>query len=548
MRKGWLFNKLLAPFLIFLIGSFFLASFAAAEECTTAVVSGKATVDGRPLLWKNRDVDEQNNKLVFLTEGPFLAIGLANATSSTSIWMGVNEKGFAIENSDSEDLGSSGAENGTFLRYALLHCATVDDYETLLLETNISGPKTRANCGVIDASGNAAIFEVGSNSFHKFDASDPSDAPYAFIVRTNFAFTGDGTGTGYIRYEQAVALLTPQAMTKTISHEFILRTLARDLNNGVIDPYPLPYEGSQDGLPTGYIRTNNSINRYLTRSCGIFHGVLPGENPLLTTMWVILGEPVCSVAVPVWVMAGSLPQELSGSAAAPFCDAAIVKKAYCYPLTSYPQYINTYRVDDGLAGGVFSFTLPTEDWTLNRAQEVLIQWRAAFPLAQTVVQVQNAITKQAYWCLLSSSPANEELSSPRNLICWTFQQKELRFGASTSGRYLHLLRWRSPSQGEVAGYRVYDVSSGQRNLLAEIPGNTFSFFRRVSDRTTDYIYAVLAVDNSGKEGSPACVQTQFSDTLRNLIPDKSRLPFFKLALPGHINCEAEIRRLILTLI
>ena len=32
-----------------------------ADECTTAVVSGSATPDGRPLLWKNRDTDEANN-------------------------------------------------------------------------------------------------------------------------------------------------------------------------------------------------------------------------------------------------------------------------------------------------------------------------------------------------------------------------------------------------------------------------------------------------------------------------------------------------------
>lgn len=38
--------------------------------CTTAVVSGRATVDGRPILWKNRDTSAQHNNVVLLSEGP----------------------------------------------------------------------------------------------------------------------------------------------------------------------------------------------------------------------------------------------------------------------------------------------------------------------------------------------------------------------------------------------------------------------------------------------------------------------------------------------
>ena len=31
--------------------------------CTSAIVSGRLTANGRPLLWKNRDTDDQNNKI-----------------------------------------------------------------------------------------------------------------------------------------------------------------------------------------------------------------------------------------------------------------------------------------------------------------------------------------------------------------------------------------------------------------------------------------------------------------------------------------------------
>ena len=36
------------------------------QACTSAVVSGKVTPDGRPLLWKNRDTDFMQNHIDYL--------------------------------------------------------------------------------------------------------------------------------------------------------------------------------------------------------------------------------------------------------------------------------------------------------------------------------------------------------------------------------------------------------------------------------------------------------------------------------------------------
>ena len=46
-----------------------LAAFTLAEPakaCTSAVVSGKATPDGRPLLWKNRDTGYLRNHVAYV--------------------------------------------------------------------------------------------------------------------------------------------------------------------------------------------------------------------------------------------------------------------------------------------------------------------------------------------------------------------------------------------------------------------------------------------------------------------------------------------------
>lgn len=78
-----------------------LISSCPAEGCTTAVVSGKYTRDGRPLLLKHRDTDTPDNKLMILAAGKYKALALVDSKDSNleNIWIGFNETGFAIMNS-----------------------------------------------------------------------------------------------------------------------------------------------------------------------------------------------------------------------------------------------------------------------------------------------------------------------------------------------------------------------------------------------------------------------------------------------------------------
>jgi len=71
--------------------------------CTTAVISGKATKDGRPMLWKNRDTYSVNNKIMIFHDGKYTYVGLVNSKDKTgkSIWIGYNSAGFAIMNAAS---------------------------------------------------------------------------------------------------------------------------------------------------------------------------------------------------------------------------------------------------------------------------------------------------------------------------------------------------------------------------------------------------------------------------------------------------------------
>ena len=73
------------------------------NACTTAVISGKYTKDGRPMIWKLRDTESFENKLKYFTDGKYPYIGLINSNDEKGeqVWGGSNSVGFAIMNSAS---------------------------------------------------------------------------------------------------------------------------------------------------------------------------------------------------------------------------------------------------------------------------------------------------------------------------------------------------------------------------------------------------------------------------------------------------------------
>ena len=118
---------------------FFILLVIAANDisaCTVAVISGKYTRDGRPLLWKNRDIWAVNNKIMYFDGDDYSYMGLVNSVDTTgkSLWIGMNDQGFAIMNSNSYNLNlgdtaeHSGLE-GRVIKYALATCATVQDFQ-----------------------------------------------------------------------------------------------------------------------------------------------------------------------------------------------------------------------------------------------------------------------------------------------------------------------------------------------------------------------------------------------------------------------------------
>jgi len=394
--------------LFYIIFIIFVSFLFAQEECTIGVAVGKATVDGRPLLWKNRDTGFQDNEIGFFKDGKYYYIGIINAgdDKGEEIWAGVNNAGFAIINAESRDQARIGEktnydDEGRLMKKALQTCETVDDFEQILKETNDSGRAVTSNFGVIDAKGNGAIFETGNHHYTKFDASDFETAPLGFIVRSNFSFTGEGDKKyGKERHERAHTLFTKAEENNKLNYQYILQNVARDLHNDDADPYPLPFRGRQKHYKTGYIRTVNTINRYTTASVVVFYGVKAGENPLLTTMWVILGQPICGIAFPNWLAAGKVSNLVNGSQTAPINDLAKKIEKYYYPDRKgfNKRFLDSYRLVDKF--NLLNRLTNIENEIINKTETKLHSWREDFPLKRVIQNYEYNMIDIVYNSLL----------------------------------------------------------------------------------------------------------------------------------------------------
>ncbi len=350
--------------------------------CTSAIVSGRLTANGRPLLWKNRDTDDQNNKIerIAATRSSYEYVALYNATDHDcrQAWMGFNDKGFAIMNTASYNLNSDTIKNmdheGFVMTLALQKCKNVDDFQNLL--DTLSRPmRVEANFGVIDADGNGAYFETGNFKYVKYDLKD---SPSGILTRTNYSYSGrTDKGMGYVREENEKALIarhiakrdfTPAVFTEELSRTFYHSVLGKDFTNS----------GDQ------YLVDQDFIPRRISTATVVVEGVLDGENPLLTTMWAGLGYSPCTEIRPVWIGEGGLPDELRGIAAkghSPLADAAQARKKEVFDITrgNGKHYLNLSRLYNREGTGYCQVLIPKNMATYAQGYKMLELRKAALP-------------------------------------------------------------------------------------------------------------------------------------------------------------------------
>ena len=302
--------------------------------CDVAVVSGRVTTDGKPLIWKNFDNSSSANQQIAYFPAKKAAPGgylmvyrfedgmkLLNNGSAITPSGGVNESGFAIAGTSVYQDYNITAEplniNTVLMEEALATCTTLAEFESLLKKWPYShfGTVISANFVVIDAKGGAALYEcftghlnTGLNlmQFRKNDANTGKitnqwgwtlkSAQSNFIgfhIMTNYN-TYIPWNVGQDRKYRAEAILTELVNEKRISYRTVMREVAKDVIGKQVNP--------DLSSATNY-STTYCLSRNATRSSIVVRGAASGGDPRLVTMWANLGEPSVGVFVPFFAAA-----------------------------------------------------------------------------------------------------------------------------------------------------------------------------------------------------------------------------------------------------
>lgn len=374
---------------------FGFAALQPSKGCTSAVVSGKATPDGKPLLWKLRDTDNLKNRLQYYNDGKYGYVALVNSdsTAATMVWAGCNSAGFAIMNTASFNTNAGDTtkfadQEGVVMKEALMECATLADFEAFLNRR----PKPwglNANFGAIDAQGGAAYYEADNNRFVKFDANDPHVAPHGFLVRTNYTYTGTpNVGYGFIRYATAERIISDAQARGAISRSLFSDRLARDLSNSLTgDDQNWAVSAKRSG---DMKNASDFLCRYGSASNIVIEGVRRGEDPAGSVVWAAIAFPLTCVTVPAWPsLGGVLPSCAAarrGGEEADLSRWALKGMAKIYPINrgSGLRYMDLAAYRNAIDGGIAPRVEKMEREVEARSVAMSRGWKGEVPVKRDV--------------------------------------------------------------------------------------------------------------------------------------------------------------------
>ena len=352
------------------------------HACTTFLISGKYTSDGKSILFKNRDTKVLDNAIAFFNDGkyPYVALVDCNNEWQTMIWGGYNSVGFAIINSAAynNNIGDSSKAidlEGIVMKKALKYCKTLKDFENLL-DTLKKPMGVDANFGVIDAYGGAAYYETGNFKYKKFDANDPSIAPNGYLVRTNYSVSGNPNyGHGYCRYNTANEYLEKAVKSKSLNIQDLFDNTSRSLTHSLTGTN-LCDKMPKDSTPD--IRFFiDYIPRSSTSAAIMIIGASNEKQVSNMVMWSILGFPLTSVAIPIWLAGGrDLPAiaSMKSNTHAPICDAALKMRSHCFTKQTREKshdYINLAAVINQKETGYMQKLKPIENEIFAKANTLI---------------------------------------------------------------------------------------------------------------------------------------------------------------------------------
>ena len=301
------------------------------DACTSAIVGGEASANGRMLLWKHRDSGHPHNYVARVDggEGRLAFVGLFNAEDRAmrEVWAGVNEAGFGVMNTASYNLAPDTAKvkdrEGLVMAEALAACRTVGDFTKLLDGKLATGEPlgVQANFGAIDADGNGIYVEAYDHGYKVYDLRDE---PAGVMVRSNYSYSGGDEGRlGEVRHDDAVELLKADVAARSVTPQSFTEGLSRSFYNAA--------EG-KDMLAGGTRWIEDRGEMIPRRSSCASVVIESGRGDEQPVMWVAIGFPVFSPTVKVTlddVPVGLRPTGNDNHA--PLCDEAVRKRDLAMP-------------------------------------------------------------------------------------------------------------------------------------------------------------------------------------------------------------------------
>lgn len=346
--------------------------------CTSLIVSGNITKDGRPLLLKHRDQRVEDNHIEYCngTKYSFLSLVNSNYTKGGLSWCGTNNAGFSIISTATFNLGkrlSSEQSSPQIMYKALSECKDTIEFELLLSKQNV--PIIPTNFGIIDAFGGAAYYEVNKFSWKKYDANDPKIAPKGYLIYTNFSHSGKPeVKPGLNRYKTAKEILEENIKDDEISPRWIINEISRTYKC-VTQNIDLKYHKTEKVLID-----QDFIPNYISVASIVFQGVKLNESPLNTIMWTVLGYPPLGAIVPLFVN-NEIPYYMSKSEInnkSELCNLAISLKNEIFknsPNNSNIIIVDFDKIYSSEGNGFLQKITAIENEMLDKFEFLVNAWR-----------------------------------------------------------------------------------------------------------------------------------------------------------------------------
>ncbi|MEN8194554.1 MAG: hypothetical protein ABFS12_17170, partial [Bacteroidota bacterium] len=337
---------------------------------TIGIATGNKTIDGRPLLFKNKDrVDNYPSDVNYYDgiETYFSYVFQQNdGQDHTRARMGINSVGFGIVYSDSENLegASTGPYGSQLTALALKTCVTIEDFRNLLNDTN-GARRAHNHFAVIDSTGKGSMFEVDGFSYIEIPVID-SIGTMANTAKYHPSRGTPASGSTSPQREARALYLLSHGSEEGLDYKYFTNEIIKDFSETQED---------ENKMPVGQYLTNPVLSRYKTVVGGVIKGILNGDNPTIgNNMWLCLSEPSLTIALPFFGNVNYVPAFIRSSATGEGMAGSSDKVRQLVYNYSSGRYSDRY-IDTQVLMEIRDYNYKIQDSLFNSYEQNTILWK-----------------------------------------------------------------------------------------------------------------------------------------------------------------------------